>query len=176
MSHYPSGYEHRLVSELLLRLRNRTYGDNESEQKQYLAEEQLENRLLNKRALSEYEIIKGRLLDCADELNKYLNFDEQFKISAYQNCTSLRFRNRILVVEFKQVPFNDAQIHHSLDLIFQVSGVGSGNAGRTTLVLARQRGEFVWRQLPPIVHAPAVTSKELAASLLRWLDDGTDVF
>ena len=179
MSQYPSGYQQRLVTELLLRLKSRSFGNSsldETEQQRQLAEQQIENRLLNSRALSEYEIIKGRLLDCAEELNKYLNFDEQFKISAYQNCTSLRFRNRAMVVEFKQVPFNDSQLHHSLDLIFQGSGAASGNAGRTTLVLARQRGEFVWRHLPPFAHAPTLGSKDLAASLLRWLEDGTDVF
>lgn len=180
MAQYPSGYQHRLVNELLLRLKSRGYfegtGPDGQPQQEDIAKEELENRLLNSRAQPEYEVLKGRILDCTAELNKYLDFEDQFKISVYLNCTSVRFRNRVLVMEFKQVPFNDAQIHHSLDLIFQVSSPGAGKGGRTTLVLARRRGDFVWRQLQPVVFAPATTSKDLAVSLLRWLEDGTDVF
>lgn len=181
MSHHPAGYQHKLVNELLLRLKSRGFGENDSiEQDQkrakQIADQQIENRLLNARACSEYEYIKNRILECTEELNKYLDFDDIFKISAYQTCTSVRFRNRVLIIEFKQVPFNDVQIHHSLDLIFQVSGANSGNTGRTTLVLASNKDEFVWRQLSPVVHAPMASSKDLVASLLRWLEDGTDVF
>jgi hypothetical protein len=181
MSHYQTGNQQKLVNELLLRLKSRGFGDNDSieedkKRAKQIADEQLENRVLNARACSEYEYIKNRILACTEELNKYLDFDDLFKISAYQNCTSVRFRNRALIIEFKQVPFNDVQIHHSLDFIFQVSGANSGNTGRTTLVLGRQQDEFVWRQLAPVVHAPAASSKDLVASLMRWLEDGTDVF
>jgi hypothetical protein len=180
MSNYPSNdHQQRLVNELLLRLKARDHyfrSVGESDESRHLAQEQVENQLLNARALPEYQILTGRILDCVAELNKYLEFDDQFRVSVYLNCTSVRFRNRVLVMEFKHVPFTEDQINHSLDLVFQVSPSDFGHVGRTTLILARQNGEFVWRQLPPVVHAPAATSKDLAASVLRWLEDGTGVF
>jgi hypothetical protein len=179
MTNHPSNHQQRLVNELLLRLKARDHyfrSVGESEEARHQAEEQLENQLLNARALPEYQVLAGRILDCVAELNKYLEFDDQFRVSVYLNCTSVRFRNRVLVMEFKHVPFNENQINHSLDVIFQSTPSNFGNVGRTTLVLARNEGEFVWRQSQPVVHAPAATSKDLAASLLRWLEDGTGVF
>jgi hypothetical protein len=179
MSQYPSAYQPKFVTELLTRLKSRGYEDTAGErleQPQNIAAEEVENRLLNTRALPEYEMMIGRILDAVTDLNKNFDYADQVKVSSYQNCTSLRFKNRVLVIEFKYVPFNDALIHHSLDLIFQFDGADLGKASRTTLVLGLHGEEFVWHQLQPVVHAPAATSKTLATSLLHWLEDGTDVF
>ena len=107
MSHYETGNQQKLVNELLLRLKHRGFGENDSIEEDQtrankIANEQLENRVLNARACSEYEYIKNRILACTEELNKYLDFNDLFKISAYQNCTSIRFRSRALVIEFSR--------------------------------------------------------------------------
>jgi hypothetical protein len=179
MSNYSQGPQQRLVNELLLRLRSRGYGSDLERDRggnQNLAKEEAENRVLNLRALPEYELLKGRIVDCVTEINKFLDFDDQFRVSVYLHCTSVRFRNRVLVLEFKQVPFNERQINHSLDLIFQATPADAGSSGRITLVLTRKHGEFVWRQLQPMAHGLSMSSKDLAVSAFHWLEDGSWVF
>ena len=136
-----------------------------------LISRQTENRLLNSQSRIEYELLKTRVIGSALEMNKFLDIDDQIGIQEYKLCTSLRYRKLFFAMEFKQLPTNDNQCNHALDLIFQGSDSLSDTSGRTTLVLMRDHYEFSWRPLHRAFSDLTGSSKLLARLILLWLQD-----
>lgn len=101
-----------------------------------------ENKLLNTQARIEYELFKSGIVSGVVGINKLLDLDDQVLVQEYKLCTSLRYRKRVFVMEFRQLPTDNKLYNHALDLIFQGANQKSNTSGRTTLVLAKEGGQF----------------------------------
>ncbi len=132
---------------------------------------QSEHRLLNSQARIEYELLRTRILGSALEMNKFLQLDDQIGIQEYKLCTSLRYRQQFFAMEFKQLPIDDGQSNHALDLIFH-NFDNAEASGRTTLILMRDHYQYSWRPHNPGMLGPTGSSKFLVRSILLWLQDG----
>ncbi len=141
-----------------------------------LVRQQNGNRLLNTQARIEYALLKSRILAGIFELNKLLELDDQIIVQEYKSCTSMRYRQQFFVMEFKQLPIDDSQCNHALDLVFHGSDRNSEASGKTTLALVRERNQFVWQQLHPVSGGPAGTSKLMAGLVLRWIQNEHSLF
>jgi len=141
-----------------------------------LIKRQTENRLLNTQARIEYELLKSNILAGVTEMNKFLDMDDQISIHEYKMSTSLRYRKQFFFMEFKQLPIDNNQCNHALDLIFQGSNVQSGSSGKTTLTLIREHNQFIWRQLHSVLGGPGGASKVLVRLILLWLQDEQSIF
>lgn len=131
---------------------------------------QTTNRLLNRRARIEYEHLKARILNDVTEMNKYFDSDDQIIVREYKLCMSVRYRQQIFIMEFRQLASNTNVSNYALDLIFQGAAGKFNQAGRTTLVLDRQSNFFVWHpQLQPVLGGQASTTQVLARLIVRWL-------
>ncbi len=135
-----------------------------------------DNRLLNIQANIEYALLRSRIFAGILEANKFLERDDQMILLEYKLCTSVRFRKHFFIMEFKQLPIDNGECNHALDLVFQSADRLSDASGKATLTLGKERNQFVWQQLHPVHGGPSGTSKIIASLVLRWLQNESSLF
>jgi hypothetical protein len=132
---------------------------------------QTESRLLNTQALIEFGLLKARLFSGVVETNKFLEPDDQIAVSEYRFCVSLTFRKRVFVMEFRQVASRVDDCNHALELVFRTLPGEINNGGHSTLVLARENKQFIWRQINATTGWPTGNGRSLASLIIRWLQN-----